>query len=99
MIVTLTANTTMDQAMIVPELKLNGVNRAATTIHSIAAKPTDASWILGKHGIKTHALGFAAGAIGQKIRQILEEQGVEVDFVEVEGESRLGIALIDEATG
>ncbi|MEM6528599.1 MAG: 1-phosphofructokinase family hexose kinase [Chloroflexota bacterium] len=99
MIVTLTANTTMDQAMIVPEFKPGGVNRARITQHSMGAKPTNASWILGKHGVKSRALGLAAGAIGGKIRSLLEDHGVEVDFVEAEGESRMAIALIDEATG
>ena len=93
MIVTLTANTTMDQVMMLPSYVAGATLRATHTFHTIGGKPTDASYILGRHGIPSRALGFAAGAIGERIGDILREQGVTVDFVTVEGESRMAIVL------
>ena len=93
MIVTLTANTTMDQVMMIPAFVAGATLRATQTFHTIGGKPTDASYILGKHGIPSLALGFAGGAIGMRITQILQEAGATVDFVEVDGESRMAIVL------
>lgn len=61
MIVTLTANTTMDQVMMLPSYVAGATLRATNTFHTIGGKPTDASYILGKHGIPSHALGLRRG--------------------------------------
>ena len=99
MIVTVTANTTLDQVMFIPSFQPGKTIRATQTVHSLGGKPTDASWILGCHGVPSTALGFAAGAIGGKITGMLESVGVTVDFVQVTGESRMAIALVTEDDG
>ena len=43
MIVTLTANTTMDLTLHIPSLQKNQTIRATKTLQSIGGKPTDAS--------------------------------------------------------
>ena len=96
MIITLTANTTMDQTVFVPALKKNSTIRATRTVHSMGGKPTDASWILGKMGITSLALGFKAGVIGEKIETMLHDYGVATDFVPVGGESRMNVVILDE---
>jgi 1-phosphofructokinase family hexose kinase len=47
-------------------------------------------------GFPVLALGFAAGGIGQKAELMLRSREVEVDFVQVEGESRLNTVLISD---
>lgn len=99
MIVTVTANTTMDQAMRIPRWEPNATIRASETVHSMGGKPSDASWILGRYGIKSWAMGIAAGAVGGKITRMLEAEGVDVDFVQAEGESRMALLILDENDG
>ena len=99
MIVSLTPNTTLDLTVFVPELVTNTTLRAARTIHSMGGKPTDAAWILGRMGVGSLALGLAAGAVGEKVRLMLEELGVTTDFIEVGGETRINTVIIDESTG
>ena len=99
MILTVTANTTLDQTLFVPRFIKNGTVRASRNIQSMGGKPTDASWILGRMGIPSLALGFVAGAIGDRVIGLLKEQGVTVSFIEVDGQSRINTLIVDESDG
>lgn len=96
MIVTVTANTTIDQTRLVPALTMNRTVRAIRTVFSMGGKPTDASWILGELGIPSLALGFAAGIMGDKVKTMLTARGVTVDFVVVGGETRVNTVIVCE---
>lgn len=99
MILTLTANTTLDLTVVIPKFVPDSTIRAAETYYSMGGKPTDASWILGRMGVPSHALGLAAGAIGEKVSQMLADFGVTPDFVTADGETRVNPVIIDEASG
>ena len=99
MILSLTPNTTLDLTVFVPELLPNTTIRASRTYHSMGGKPTDAAWILGRMGVGSLALGLAAGAVGEKVRSMLEDLGVRTDFIEAEGETRINTVIMDEASG
>ena len=99
MIVSLTPNTTLDLTVFVTQLRPNTTIRATRTYHSMGGKPTDAAWILGRMGVASLALGLAAGAIGEKVKSMLEALGVTTDFIEVDGETRINTVIIDESSG
>ncbi len=99
MIVSLTPNTTIDLTVFVDRLQTNTTIRAAQTVYSLGGKPTDAAWILGRMGVGSLALGLAAGAIGEKVKALLEDFGVQTDFVAAEGETRINTVIIDESSG
>jgi 1-phosphofructokinase family hexose kinase len=65
----------------------------------MGGKATDVSWILGRLGVPSRALGFAAGPNGRRMESMLRERGVETDFTWVEGESRLNTILIVPGEG
>jgi 1-phosphofructokinase family hexose kinase len=99
-IVSVTANTTIDQTLFVPYFEKNRTIRATRTLQSMGGKPTDASWILGVMDIPSLALGFAAGPMGQKVESMLQERGVTTDFVWVPGDTRLNVVLVfEDGTG
>ncbi len=95
MIVTVTANTTLDLTVFVPSFQKNRTMRAFQTVQSMGGKPTDASWILGEIGIPSLALGFAAGSLGQKVERLLHARNVTTDFIPVEGETRMNVVIVD----
>jgi 1-phosphofructokinase len=99
MIVTLTPNTAIDLIVTVPKLTPNRTIRSTDTQYSMGGKPTDASWILGRMGVSSRALGLSAGAIGVKVNSMLSEFGVRCDFVEADGETRINTVILDEASG
>jgi 1-phosphofructokinase family hexose kinase len=97
MIVTVTANTSIDHILWVPRFELNATLRASRFVESMGGKPTDASWILGELGVPSLALGFVAGLTGEVVKRLLAEKGViTVDFVPVAGESRRNIVIIND---
>lgn len=99
MIVSLTPNTTLDLTVFIPKFMADTTIRATRTYHSMGGKPTDAAWILGRMGVGSLALGLSAGAVGEKVKAMLEELGVETDFVAVDGETRINTVIVDESTG
>ena len=96
MIITLTPNTTLDQTVLISAFQLNRTIRATRSLYGMAGKPTDASWILAELGMPSRALGFAAGAIGQKIELMLHARDITTHFVQVEGESRVNMVIVCE---
>ena len=99
MIITFTGNTSLDQILFVPTLARGDTVRASRTYESMGGKGTDVSWILGKLGVPSLALGFIAGRNGEQITEMLHERGVETDFVAVGGESRRNVVIIDQDGG
>ncbi len=99
MILTVTANTTLDHTVMIPALQENKTIRATGSVYSMGGKPTDASWILGEIGIPSRALGFAAGLVGQKVESMLRARGVTPDFVQVGGETRINVVIIGQGVG
>ena len=99
MIITLTPNTGIDYTLQIAGFQLNSTIRATDSAWGMGGKATDASWILGRIGVPTRALGFAAGLNGQRMDQMLREHGAQTDFVWVEGESRLNSIIVIPGEG
>jgi 1-phosphofructokinase len=94
MIITLTPNTGIDFTLKLSSFQLNSTIRAVDSAWGMGGKATDVSWTLGKLGVPTRALGFAAGPNGVRMEKMLRERGVETDFVWVEGETRLNVIIV-----
>lgn len=99
MILTVTPNTAIDWTILVPHFVWNETLRAAQNVWGMGGKPADASWVLGELGEDTLATGFAAGDIGNKMVALLQQKGVKTDFVQVDGETRLDVHIIDQENG
>lgn len=96
MILTVTPNTAIDWTILVQHFVWNETLRASQNEWGMGGKPADASWVLGELGEKTLATGFAAGTIGKKMEELLHQKGVRTDFVQVDGETRVDVHIIDE---
>lgn len=99
MILSVTPNTTFDQAVFIPHFEKGATIRALKTAQGLGGKPTDASWILGEMGIGSLALGFKAGPIGGMIEHLLHQKNVTTDFIEVGGSSRINTLIVVESEG
>ncbi|MEA3345430.1 MAG: class II aldolase/adducin family protein [Chloroflexota bacterium] len=80
MIVTLTPNTGLDRAIFLERFEWGQTIRAAGSTLAMGGKGTDVSMVLGTLGYPNLALGFAAGETGQRMQQMLEDQGAGCDF-------------------
>lgn len=94
MIYTVTFNPSIDYVVDVENLKLGQVNRTTKETIFPGGKGLNVSIVLKNLGYDSTVLGFLAGFTGQEIRHLLQEQGVQEDFIEVEkGMSRINIKL------
>ncbi|GAP21778.1 hexose kinase, 1-phosphofructokinase family [Leptolinea tardivitalis] len=96
MIVSVNPNTCIDRTLVVPEFVLNKTIRATKFALGMGGKAADASWILGEYGIPSLTLGFAAGASGRQMEQMLQDRGAQTDFTWVEGETRVHTIIVME---
>ena len=95
MILSVTINTAIDWTLVIPHFASNETMYVDQNVWGMSGKPSDASWILGELGVSTTAMGFAAGLPGKKMEELLHMKGVQTDFVQVEGETRLNVHVID----
>jgi 1-phosphofructokinase len=99
MIITLTPNTGIDFTLKVSSFQLNSTIRALDSAWGMGGKATDVSWTLGKLGVSTRALGFAAGPNGIRMETMLRQRSVETDFTWVDGETRLNTIIVVAGEG
>ena len=99
MIVTLTPNTAIDYTLKTPRFVLGETIRVVDSVWGMGGKAADAAWILGKLGLPTIALGFAGGENGRRMEAMLHEHGVATDFVQVKGETRLNVVMVQPGQG
>ena len=94
MIYTLTVNPAIDYTVRVDDFKLGTVNRTENEEIYIGGKGINVSCVLNNLGIKSTALGFAAGFTGDAIVNRLGQIGIETDFVMLNsGSSRINVKL------
>jgi len=89
-----TFNPSLDYIVNVDNFKLGRVNRTTKEIIYAGGKGINVSMVLKNLGFDSTALGFLAGFTGKEICRLMEEQGVNADFIEVkEGISRINLKL------
>ncbi|MCB2361333.1 1-phosphofructokinase [Clostridium estertheticum] len=93
MIYTVTFNPAIDYVITVDDFKAGSINRVDSEEKFAGGKGINVSRVLNNIGIKTKALGFVGGFTGKFIIDSLESQGVETDFIELNGDTRINVKL------
>ena len=94
MIYTVTFNPSLDYIVSVNDLTLGSVNRTTKEIMNPGGKGINVSFVLRNLGYESTALGFQAGFTGKEIMRLLDEQGIQSDFIEVaDGLSRINVKI------
>ena len=96
MIYTVTLNPSLDKEYSVPKLETNTVLRASAINHHYGGKGINVSRMLKSLGTESIALGFVGGPIGKSLRDGLEGMGIKTNFVEVSGETRVNISIVND---
>ncbi len=99
MIHTVTLNPSVDRTLHFESLALGAVNRATATRTDLSGKGVNVSLALRALGAPSVMTGFVAGASGRILVEGLRAQGHACAFLEVQGETRSNITVIDLATG
>ncbi|WP_068773740.1 1-phosphofructokinase [Paenibacillus sp. FJAT-26967] len=99
MITTVTLNAAIDKTYTVSSFEMNRVLRIGQMIAVAGGKGVNVARVARTLGEPVTAAGFAAGFNGQFIRQGLDAEGIGHDFIEVPGESRLCLTVLDAQNG
>lgn len=94
MILTITANPSIDMSYILDELKQNDINRTSKVDKTAGGKGLNVSKVLKILGEDVLATGFLGGRNGEFIIDELAERNIVADFVEIEQPTRNCIALL-----
>lgn len=96
-ITTVTLNPVLDKAVSVPRLDPGTIHRLRPMREDLGGKGINVSRALRALGIESRIVGFFGGRTGDFMRLELEKAGYEVHAIEVDGETRQNITLLDEA--
>lgn len=88
MIVTVTMNPAVDRTVSIESLHRGGLNRIQKAESDAGGKGINVSKTLKVLGADSTATGFLAGTAGKKIEEQLKIQGIQTDFLWIEGETR-----------
>lgn len=94
MVYTITLNPALDYVMKVGTLRYDDINRAKSEEIYYGGKGINVSVILTRLGIDNIALGFKAGFTGEKLEQMLVEDGIKCDFNSLKsGNTRINVKI------
>lgn len=95
MIITVTMNPAIDKTVDLGHLVQGGLNRVRNVIIDAGGKGINVSKTIKELGGETIATGFIGGTGGILIKRVLEEQGIEADFVEIQNEIRTNLKVVE----
>lgn len=99
MIFTVTLNPTLDKTLSVPRLIPGEIHRAAYIRQDVGGKGINVSRALAALGLESAPIGFLGGSTGRAMAAGLDALGFRHRFIEVAGETRQNLTLLDNSTG
>jgi len=97
MILSVTVNPCIDHAMFVRTLTLYDTNRVVRTEIDAGGKGINLSRVAAEVGGQTIATGFLGGGTGNFVLGVLKREGIETDFVHIDGETRTNFSIEDDS--
>ncbi|MEX2462127.1 MAG: 1-phosphofructokinase [Paenibacillaceae bacterium] len=95
MITTVTLNAAIDKTYYLESFKIGQVSRVKT-MHAVAGgKGINVARVIQQLGYESLIIGFAGGDNGHYIRSALNLQSLRHEFIEVSGESRINLNIIE----
>ncbi|WP_239147118.1 1-phosphofructokinase family hexose kinase, partial [Paractinoplanes tereljensis] len=101
MIVTVTLNPALDLTYAVDALVPHGTHRVSTVAERPGGKGLNVARVLHSLGEPVLATGLLGGTTGGRVAALLRTEGVASSFVDIAGETRRTVAVVDgaDATG
>lgn len=96
MILTITANPSVDISYQLEKLNIDDVTRTSDIEKHAGGKGIHVGYVLKELGTKPVHSGFAGGKLGEFIEEGLEDRGQEARFVKIKGDTRNCIAILHE---
>lgn len=97
-VVTVTLNPALDKTVTLAGLEIGGLNRVQNMRLDPGGKGINVAKVLKKFDVEVTAAGLIAGAQGQQLLKQVEREAIKVRFVNVQGETRTNLKVVDETT-
>lgn len=98
MITTITLNPAVDKTLTTHKFIPGELNIVSHSREDVGGKGLNVSKMLKNFGMDSRATGFIAGTRGMKIVYDLEKNGIQNYFVEIDGETRTNVKIVDETS-
>lgn len=98
-ITTVTLNAAIDKTYFLNSFELGATNRVSRMIAQPGGKGMNSARVIRALGEEVMASGVVGGNNGAYIKEALTDQGIPHHMLEIEGESRLCLNIIDESSG
>ena len=95
MIITVTINPAIDKTAEIEAIHPRALNRLTRVEKDVGGKGINVSKAIAALGGTSVACGFLAGATGRLIEELLREKGITPDFIQVSGETRTNLKLVE----
>ncbi len=95
MIITVTMNPAIDKTVDLEHMAHGGLNRVKNVIIDAGGKGINVSKTIKELGGETIATGFVGGSGGMLIKKVLQDQGIQSDFVEIKNEVRTNLKVVE----
>ncbi len=99
MIITVTLNAAIDKTLEVPNFRVGRRHRSVEQTTMPGGKGVNVARALKQLGQPVIATGFAGGATGTRIIDVLGDESILNDFVRIHDESRTNTVVLDPTTG
>ena len=96
MILSITANPSVDISYNIENLKIDDGNRVELVNKDAGGKGIDVSYVFNELGENVINSGFVGGKLGEFIEKRLDERKISHDFIKLEDETRNCIAIIHD---
>ena len=97
MILTVTANPTIDRVYFVDDFEFGKVHRVENVSRSAGGKGINVARVAKIIGANTSAMGFVGGYTGEFIKSQVKKQGIKELFTSIEGETRTCVNISDNS--
>lgn len=96
MILTITANPSVDMSYQIDKLNIDGVTRTDNVIKHAGGKGIHVGYVLNDLGEDVVHSGFVGGKLGEFIEENLEERGQKAKFIKIKEPTRNCLAILHE---
>ncbi len=96
MIITVTLNPAIDKTAMVETMIPNGLNRLSNVMIDVGGKGINVSKAIKELNGESICTGFIAGSNGEWIKSELDRMGLKHSFVEVFGNTRMNLKVLDK---
>lgn len=95
MILSVTLNPSVDRILYIDRLSPFDTNRVQKHETDAGGKGVNVARVVSELGCEAVASGFLGGGTGAFVRSVLSREGVRSEFIEIDGDTRLNIAVED----